>query len=346
MQHPQGGAYRPIKPIRLGLWRPSNPPVAKGIPLAVKTLLGPEHVSHGAWYKPLVRSMTGYGRGQSEAKACRVTVEIRSVNHRFLDLKVRGAAMEASTEEKLRQLVAKSIERGALSVSIRVEYQTVQGELRIDEAAARRAYARLLELGELLGLEGEVSLALVSKQPGVMVGVQTEQDSSEDLSGPIIEAVTIALDELMRMRSNEGTLLKTDLLSRLQRLGELADLLAEHARTAPADIQQRLQERIERLLQNSKIHVDEARLAQEIAIAADKLDVTEELVRVGAHFSQLADLINEDKPVGRRLDFLVQELAREFNTVTSKSQSADVARTVVEAKAELEKIREQVQNIE
>lgn len=290
--------------------------------------------------------MTGYGQGQSEAQGCRVTVEIRSVNHRFLDLKLRGASLEARTEEKLRQLVTKALERGSLSVSVRLEGQITYGELRIDEEAARRAYARLVELGALLGIDSDISIALVSQQPGVMVTTQAEADTSEDPSIPILAAATAALTELGVMRSNEGALLKVDILARLQRLSELGSVLATHAKVAPVDAHQRLEERIQRLLQNSKIQVDNARLAQEVAIAADRLDVTEELVRIRAHFTQFTELLGEDKAVGRRLDFLVQELAREFNTVTSKSQSAEVARTVVEAKAELEKIREQVQNIE
>lgn len=290
--------------------------------------------------------MTGYGRGQSEEFGCRVTVEIRSVNHRFLDLKLRGAALEPAQEGKLRQLIGKSISRGALSVSTRIDRRGGQSEVRIDHAAARRAHSQLSQLGDVLGLRAELPLSMICSQPGVMVAAETDPEAARRIGEQVLEAASGALEELTTMRLTEGGTLRKDLETRLGALRELASSLGEHAKSTPEETQRRLQERLDRLLKHSKVEVDEARLAQEVAIVADRLDVTEELVRVSSHLDQVTELVEESVPVGRKLDFLVQELGREFNTITSKSQSAKVARLVVEAKAEMEKIREQVQNIE
>lgn len=299
-----------------------------------------------SWYNAPVRSMTGYGRGHSESANCQVTVEIRSVNHRFLDLKIRGASISAASEEKLRQCIGKSLSRGAVSVSLRIDRQGQAGRLQVDLPVAKRAFQDLEELRETLGLKDEVSLEMVCKQPGVIGVAQATDDSMAEEGACALKASEEALQALCLMRETEGRALQRDVEGRLQTLATLATSLAESAANAPEQVRVRLEERIERLLKNSKVAVDDTRLAQEVAIAADRLDVSEEIVRVRSHLEQLAELFIEEEPVGRRLDFLIQELGREFNTVTSKSQSAGVARLVVEAKAEMEKIREQVQNIE
>ena len=294
--------------------------------------------------------MTGYGRGKSEVEGSAITVEIRSVNHRFLDLKLRGASLEPKHEETLRKRIGNVITRGALSVSIRLDRQSGQGTPQVDTAAAQRVYQDLRSLAESLGANTEIPLALVVGTPGVMVARAASAAETEAAAAAvgdcILQAADVALRELVEMRAAEGAALKSDIESRLGTLSALAIELGELAKTGPADAQKRLEERLAKLLKNSQVEVDEARIAQEVAVLADKLDVTEELVRLSSHFEQLAILVAEPKPVGRKLDFLVQELGREFNTVTSKSQSANVARLVVDAKAELEKIREQVQNVE
>ena len=294
--------------------------------------------------------MTGYGRGKSEVEGSAITVEIRSVNHRFLDLKLRGASLEPKHEETLRKRIGNVITRGALSVSIRLDRQSGQGTPQVDTAAAQRVYQDLRSLAESLGANTEIPLALVVGTPGVMVARAASAAETEAAAAAvgdcILKAADVALRELGEMRAAEGAALKSDIEARLGTLSALAIELGELAKTGPADAQKRLEERLAKLLKNSQVEVDEARIAQEVAVLADKLDVTEELVRLSSHFEQLAILVAEPKPVGRKLDFLVQELGREFNTVTSKSQSANVARLVVDAKAELEKIREQVQNVE
>lgn len=289
--------------------------------------------------------MTGYGRGSAELDGARAIAEIRSVNHRFLDVKLRGSSLGVELEDQLRSKIRGVLARGSVTLMVRFEAAPSERNVRVDVAAARRAYRSLRDLADDLGVERPTDLALVCSVPGVI-----QVDDGEP-SATAVNAALAALDEalaaLAKMREHEGAALERDLSGRLDRLLGLVDELQGIASVVPADAQKRLSERIDRLLKGSKVDVDPARLAQEVAVLVDRLDVTEELVRVRAHVDQLrALMVAADKPVGRRLDFLVQELGREFNTVASKSQSAQISRLAIEGKAEVEKVREQVQNIE
>jgi uncharacterized protein (TIGR00255 family) len=291
--------------------------------------------------------MTGYGRGVAERNGRRAEVEIRSVNHRFMDVKLRGAPLDTALEEKVNSRVRDRVTRGALTVTIRVEGDGAAAAIRIDRVAARRVHAELCALAADLQLDAQVSLDLLCSQPGVLVQVEGDR-FSEALSECACAAVDAALEALLAMRDAEGETLAQDLSGRMARLAALTGELEVQVQGAPAEAEKRLRDRLARLLAGSgKVALDEGRLAQEVAILADRMDVTEELVRIRSHLAQVSELMAQRAPaVGRRLDFLVQELGREVNTVSSKSQSAEIARLVVEAKAELEKVREQVQNIE
>lgn len=288
-----------------------------------------------------MRSMTGHGRGVAEAAGRRVTVEIRAVNHRFFDLKLRTGPLEPAVEERIGAQLRRRAERGSFVVTVRDEGVGAAAGARVDVALAKSAWAALDELRRALGLTEPVPLELVAAQPGVL-------SLGEPAGAPetVAAALETALDALVEMRRREGAALAEDLLARLGRLGTFAGEVAGLAAAAPDEARRRLGERLQRLLAGSGVSLDEARLAQEVAVLADRADVTEELVRLRSHLGQAAALVAEDAPVGRRLDFLVQELGREINTIGSKSQSAEIARRVVDAKAELEKIREQVQNVE
>lgn len=292
-----------------------------------------------------MRSMTGYGRGEAERSGTRAVAEIRSVNHRFLDLKLRGSNVGLELEDKLRARIKSKLSRGSVTLTLRVDAGGADRDVVVDVQSARRIHRSLRALADDLGVDRPQDLTLVCSVPGVIsVG---EADPSESLAAASSAATDAALDALVGMRQHEGDILAEDLRRRLDKLGELCGGLEKNASVAPGEAQRRLTERIDRLLRNTKVDIDPGRLAQEVALLADRLDVTEELVRVRAHIDQLRSLMETSKkPVGRRLDFLVQELGREFNTVASKSQSADTSSLVVEAKAELEKVREQVQNIE
>lgn len=290
--------------------------------------------------------MTGYGRGGAEQAGWRAVAEIRSVNHRYTDLKLRGSQLDPALEERVASAVRARVERGAVTVTIRIDSAGTAAGVRVDLAAAHRAHAALSDLARHLRIAAPVSLELVCAQPGVLVPADSNSDT-EALTECVIEAVGTALSAMIEMRDAEGAALARDLESRLDHLVRIVDQLDELVAKAPAEAHRRLEERLARLLQSTKVEVDRDRLAQEVALLADRHDVTEELVRLRSHVEQArAAMRGGDGSVGRQLGFLVQEFGREFNTVSSKSQSAEIAAAVVEAKAELEKMREQVQNIE
>lgn len=288
--------------------------------------------------------MTGHGRGTHEQSGRRATVELRSVNHRFFDLKVRAPFTDPGFDAELERALRKRVQRGALSVLVRQE-GTSDGEgLRVDVEAARRVAAALDEVRVALGRTDHVPLELVLAQPGVITTADANAaDGRWELFAPAVEA---ALRELDVMRAREGATLAKDLGERLTKLEALAEEIATRSAGAPAETAKRLGERVQKLLAQVGGTLDKDRLEVELALLADRQDVTEELVRLKSHVAQARALLAGGEPVGRKLDFLVQELGREVNTIGSKSQLAELARLVVEAKAELERIREQIQNVE
>lgn len=286
--------------------------------------------------------MTGFGRGVAEQGGLRATVDIRAVNHRFLDLKLRGAALAPAVEEAVNAKVRAAIERGAVTVSINVARAGAGGgALAIDTAAAAAAHAQLAELAQKLQLPAP-DLALVLAQPGVVGGAER----TDEEEAPVLPALEAALAQLDRMRGAEGQALAAELSTRFDELVALRLSLASLAAGVPAQVTRRLQERLGRLLDGQDLAVDPARLAQEVAILADRADVTEELVRLASHLDQARALVAAPGSVGRRLDFLVQEIGRELNTIGSKSTLTEISAAIVEGKAVLEKVREQIQNVE
>lgn len=289
--------------------------------------------------------MTGHGRATVERAGRRATVEIRSVNHRFLDLKLRGASIAPAVEEQLSAKVREAVERGAVTVTVHVERRGEAAAIRIDHDAARAAHAALAELAATLGVDPP-GLGLVLAQPGVVAAAEDLADDAAAAEA-VLEAGRQALAGLAAMRATEGATLAGDLAARLDTLAGLLDRVEGAAAAQPEEVRRRLGERLARLLDDGRASLDPARLAQEVAVLADRADVTEEIVRARSHVGQVRALLGDQKSaVGRRLDFLVQELGREINTIGSKSSAAEISRLVVEGKAELEKIREQAQNIE
>lgn len=288
-----------------------------------------------------MRSMTGHGRGSAEGGGHRVTVELRSVNHRFLEVKLRSGSLDARAEEAVGQAIRKRAERGSFTASVRDE--GARGALRIDLDAARQAHAALEELRQSLGYSEPTPLAVLLAQPGVVSG--GDHGDPETLLPALNVALESAMVALTAMRQREGEALSADILSRVARLEVLGNEIAEHAAGLPALIRQRLEERLAKLTAGT-VTIDENRLAAEVALHADRADIAEELTRLHAHLGAVRDEAAKEAAVGRRLDFLVQEIGRELNTIGSKSPAVEVTRRVVEAKAELERIREQIQNVE
>ncbi len=285
--------------------------------------------------------MTGFGRGVAEQAGLRATVDIRAVNHRFLDLKLRGASIAPAVEEAVATKVRAAIERGSVAVLVHVARDGGTSGGSIDATAAAAAHARLAQLATQLGLPGP-DLALVLAQPGVISSAERIDDEP-----PVLPALEAALAQLQRMRAAEGEALAADLGARFEELTALRTALASLAASVPHQLTRRLQERLSRLLEGQDASsIEPSRLAQEVALLADRSDITEELVRLASHLDQARALVAASGAVGRRLDFLVQEIGRELNTIGSKSTITEISSAIVDGKAVLEKVREQVQNVE
>ena len=297
----------------------------------------------------MVRSMTGFGRAELSGEAATVTVEARSVNHRHLDVALRFPKSLAPLELDARRLVQARLERGRVDVTLTLTQAPggATARVRIDDALAREYVARARELGGALGLGGEVTLAWILERPGVArleEGSETETGEAA-APWPLVAAVLgKALDELVARRAAEGDRLAAELRTRLAELAATVETMAVRAPAAAARREARLRERLQSLLAGPAI--DEARIVTEAAIWADKTDVTEELARLGVHLGECLALLDKGGPVGRPLDFLAQELNREINTVGAKADDLELSQAALAAKGVLEKIREQVQNLE
>jgi uncharacterized protein (TIGR00255 family) len=286
-----------------------------------------------------MKSMTGFGRSSAAVGDRRLTVEIRSVNHRGLDVKIRGAEVDAFCDTEIARAVRAAVERGAITVQIREE--SAGNNASIDEGRVRAMFASLERLRRELGVAEPVTLATV----GAFMG----EDAVLGLSGEALwealrEPVAVALRELAGTRGQEGQSLAADLESHRLRLVSIAAEVRERAADRPDRFRRRLEERLSSL--RDQPGFEPGRLAQEAALMAERLDVSEELVRLDTHLGSFAQLAREAGAIGRKLDFVIQEIGRELNTIGSKAQDAGVAGLIIEAKAELEKLREQVQNIE
>ncbi len=287
--------------------------------------------------------MTGFGAGRGAVNGEEVDVEVRSVNHKYCEVKVRLPRELGALEHEVVRTVKERLARGGVDVAVR---RTPSGSLvapRVDIGLAE-SYARAFaELQARLGLPGGVTLAEVIAAEGV-VRLDERAIDVEIVGEALRRAVAAALTQLLAMRGREGEALARDLVARLD---ELERLVGRVAALAPQSVEQyrsRLSERVAELSRGMAI--DPARLAQEVAVFADRTDVAEEITRLRSHVAQVRALLGVSEPAGRKLDFLVQEMHREANTIGSKSQNADIAGVVVALKAEIERMREQVQNVE
>jgi uncharacterized protein (TIGR00255 family) len=291
----------------------------------------------------MIRSMTGFGAGRGSTGAEELDVEVRSVNHKYCEVKVRLPRELAALEVDAAKAVRERLARGGVDVSVRRAGAAGTVAPRVDASLAE-GYARAFaEVKARLGLAGAVTLADVVAAEGV---VRLEERALDvDAAGAALRAALgAALDALVAMRAREGEALGHDLASRLDAVEALVARAAALVPQAVEHHRDRLAERVQELTRG--IALDPGRLAQEVALFADRTDVTEEVTRLRSHLAQARALLAGAEPAGRKLDFLVQEMHREVNTIGSKSQSAEIAAIVVSAKAEIERLREQVQNVE
>jgi len=296
----------------------------------------------------VIFSMTGFGRDQFEVEGAAFDVEVRSVNHRYLDVRVRLPRPLAAFEAELRTRVQSRFDRGKVDLSVQMPSAggTAQ-DVEVDLEAVARYLEAAATLRERHGLSGDLDVDDVLGLPGVARLVEHELPR-EALREALFRHADVALEQAAGMRRSEGEALEREIRGRLDRIAELAEELAGRADDVQEHVRERLGKRAEALAQETGVR-DEGRLLQEIVLAADRMDITEEIVRLRSHVDQFRaslDAAGPGQPVGRRLDFLLQELGREANTVGSKGSDAPIAHRVVELKTELERVREQVQNVE
>lgn len=288
--------------------------------------------------------MTGFGQGEAHVAGARVTVEVKSVNHRYLDLTVKGPREYAALEPRLLELARARVKRGKVDVFVsRRAESSDPSAVRADLDLARGVHRALSEIAKELGVGGTIGVDTLAHWREIVAVGGSSAEPEADRAG-VEAALTAALEKLAKMRADEGGRLAADIAARI---GELRTLTAAAQARAPKVVEEhraKLQDRLQRLLGETAL--DPARLAQEVAVLADRADVHEELVRLGSHLEQLEKTLASGGELGRRLDFLLQEVGRETNTLGSKANDAELARIVVDLKAVAERIREQAQNLE
>ena len=293
----------------------------------------------------MIRSMTSFGRSSSEEGQKRVfTVEMKSVNSRYLDVNIRMPKTLISLEEEIRKMISNSLNRGKVDVFINLKnYNDGSGIPKVDINLAQGYLECLKEIEEKLGVKNDISVMQIARFPEVITVVE-EEDKIEEVWQELKPLINDSLDMMIGMREVEGNKLKEDILSKITVIEELVSKVEEFADTIPKTFKIKLEERIKELLGN--VDIDESRIAMEVCMLADKATVDEEIIRLRSHINQVRETLNLKEPVGRKLDFIVQEMNRETNTIGSKSSDIQMTNIVIDIKNILEKIREQVQNIE
>ena len=291
----------------------------------------------------MVRSMTGYGRGEATADGLSAVVEIRSVNHRFFEFSSRMPRMYGFLDERLKGYLQKEINRGKVEASVQIETERSDSAVTVDFGLAEGYLSALRELAQRYSLREDISVMSLSRLPDVLTVHSAETD--EDAVWELVKTATdAALTQFLSMREREGARLREDLSQRGQTILTAVSAVEERSPQTVKEHMDKVTARMRELLDGAA--VDEARLLNEAAIYADKIAVAEETVRLRSHIAQMEQLLDAGGAVGRKLDFLVQEMNREANTIGSKCSDLELTRLVLDIKAEIEKIREQIQNLE
>ena len=294
----------------------------------------------------MIKSMTGFGRGEYSDGRRNITAEIKTVNHRYSDINVKMPKRYSFAEERIKSIARNTIKRGKAEISIIVENLTEEDTtVRLNTMVAEQYIRNLRELQDTYGLGGSIDIGLIATLPDVMKSVPDVEDE-EAVSEVIAKAVSAAAENLDEMRIAEGEKLSEDLMMRGGFVRAIVGKIEKRAPMVVKDYTDKLYARISELVEDA-VAVPEERILTEAAVFADKSNITEEIVRLDSHMKQLGSILGgSDSPVGKKLDFLVQEMNREANTIGSKSNDLEITSLMLEAKSEIEKIREQVQNIE
>lgn len=291
----------------------------------------------------MIKSMTGYGRAKLLKEDREYQIEIKSVNHRYLDISVKIPKQLSYLEETIKKEIAKKVKRGKIDVFVTFENNSLEGkEIKINTELAKAYIDELKKLAEKENILSDIQVTEISKYPDVL-NIQSNQDD-EKITEEVLETITIATDNLVQMRETEGNKISEDLLKRLNIINKKVEEIAKLSTGLIEEYVVKLEERINEILKNQEI--DKTRLAQEVVIYADKCSIEEEVTRLNSHISQFKNLLNSNEAIGKKLDFIIQEMNRETNTIGSKANNLEITNGVIDIKTEIENIREQVQNIE
>ena len=292
----------------------------------------------------MVRSMTGYGKGIAENNDARVTIEMKSVNHRYLDLNIKLPKKLNFLESTVRNKISESIFRGKVDVYITLnEHSDACYQVSINDAIALKYYESISAMAEKLGVDNDMKASSISRLPDVieLEEIEADEDSLKDL---VLTALDSCIAQFVEARIAEGNRLEEDLISKMDEMLVLVDKLEARSPQIIEEYRAKLLTKVHELLEDTKI--DDSRIAQEVVIYADKICIDEEMVRLKSHVAETRSVFDLDKEVGRKLDFLAQELNREANTILSKSTDVEIADIGITLKTLIEKVREQIQNIE
>jgi uncharacterized protein (TIGR00255 family) len=291
----------------------------------------------------MVKSMTGFGRSQKESNDFSITVEIKTVNHRFCEYHIRMPRQLLKVEEKIKKQISESVQRGRVEVFVTLDGNgAVHRKVNIDWLLLEEYYQYILQIKEKYRLQQEISIYdLLQREEWLQMG---EVDSgNEELENLVLKTVEEAANQLLMMRVSEGNELESDIRKQLIALESSIELVKQYSPLVVQQYRERLEKRMKEFLSGS---LDEHRIVTEVAVFADKADINEELTRLKSHIRQFEETLILSEPIGRKLDFLLQEMNREVNTIGSKANDSQIAKEVVEMKSLLEKVKEQIQNIE
>ena len=294
----------------------------------------------------MVRSMTGFGRCETEIDGREITVEIKSVNHRYFEFSCRSPRGYSFVDDKLKSFINERVSRGKIDVFVSIgAADDTPAEVSVNHSLVSGYLKAMSEISETYGIENDATVVSISRFPEVFT-VHKAPEDEEKITADVLTAAGEALDSFIEMREREGEKMKADILSRAQMILDIVSQIEERSPQTVAEYENRLLDRIRQTLEGLNVEIDEQRVLTEVAVFSDKVAVAEETVRLRSHFEQLNAFLELDQPVGRKIDFIIQEMNREANTIGSKVQDAELAHKVVDIKGEIEKIREQVQNIE
>ena len=291
----------------------------------------------------MIKSMTGYGKANIQKNERNYQIEIKSVNHRYLDISIKMPKQLSYLEETIKKEISTKIKRGKIDVFITFENNSLEGrEIKINTELAKAYISELKKLANQENILSDIQVTEISKYPDVL-NIQNKQDD-EEIRKEVIETIKASLNELIQMRQIEGNKISEDLKMRLQKISSKVDEISKLSTRLIEEYVVKLEERIKEILKDQEI--DKTRLAQEVVIYADKCSIEEEVTRLKSHIFQFKILLDANDAVGKKLDFIIQEMNRETNTIGSKANNLEITNAVIDIKTEIENIREQVQNIE